>query len=80
VNSYDLYIINPLTGGIARTHQFIAPNKLSAMWISEGLRHSRPMELWRGTIKIRTWEMISEPPDTAADEEMQVSHVTVSSH
>lgn len=79
--SYDLHIINPSTGRIARTHQFLARDNGSAVWISEGLRHSRPMELWRGTIKIRAWEMIAaEADDALADEEMQIPHLTVSSH
>ena len=81
MNSYDLYIINPSTGRIARSLQFLARDNGSAVWISEGLRHSRPMELWRGTIKIRTWETIfEEPADAVADGKMQVSHVTVHSH
>ena len=54
VRTYRLYIIDPFNGGIAETRRFAVPDHETAVWISEGFRHSRPMELLNGPTKIRS--------------------------
>lgn len=55
---YRLYILDPLTGRIDHERRMLAKDDETAVWISEGLRHSRPMELWQGRSKIHRWDAI----------------------
>ena len=58
MRAYRLYIIDPFNGGIAETRRFAVPDDETAVWVSEGFRHSRPMELWNGPTKIRSWNAV----------------------
>jgi len=62
VSSYQLYILNPIDGRVVERREFVAQNDETAVWISEGLRHSRPMELWAGRSKVHGWDLIVEGP------------------
>ncbi|MFL5238147.1 MAG: hypothetical protein ACJ8EL_11190 [Rhizomicrobium sp.] len=53
---YRLYIFDPLTGKIDHQRDVVAKDDATAVWISEGLRHTRPMELWHGRSKIHRWD------------------------
>ena len=58
MEAYRLYIFDPLTGKIDHERRVLATNDETAVWISEGLRHTRPMELWQGRSKIHRWDAI----------------------
>ena len=60
VSSYRLYILDPFDGQIVEHREFVAQDDETAVWISEGLRHSRPMELWAGASKVHRWDLIEE--------------------
>jgi len=62
MRGYRLYIIDPFGGGVAETRRFAAPDDATAIWMSEGFRHSRPMELWNGPSKIHSCELFAELP------------------
>ena len=66
---YRLYILNSLNGDIANERQFIANNDETAVWIAEGLQHSRPMELWHGASKIHAWQPVA--PTAPAPQQVQ---------
>jgi len=68
VSSYQLYILNPFDGRIVERREFVAKNDETAVWISEGLRHSRPMELWAGPSKVHGWDSILEAPSDEREE------------
>lgn len=73
MDSYRLYVFNPISGRIDQKRKFLAKDDETAVWISEGLRHARPMELWHGCCKIHRWEPMTEasrPPEIEADEEL----------
>jgi hypothetical protein len=55
---YRLYFLNTLSGGIDDRREFAARNDETAVWIAEGMRHSRAMELWHGQSKIHRWEVV----------------------
>ena len=70
MRTYRLYIIDPFNGGIAETRRFAVPDDKTAIWISEGFRHSRQMELWNGPTKIRSWSAVgatAAPEDPGSD-------------
>src|SRR5439155_5638926 len=56
---YRLYILNSFNDDIADERQFMANNDETAVWIAEGLQHSRPMELWHRASKIHAWQPIA---------------------
>jgi hypothetical protein len=60
MQSYRLYILNVFSDGIDHQREFAAKDDGTAIWISEGMRHTRPMELWHGSSKIHRWEAIEE--------------------
>lgn len=73
VRTYRLYIFDPFNGGIAETRRFAVPDDETAVWISEGFRHSRPMELWSGPTKIQSWSAVgatTAPEDPGSDFQM----------
>ena len=63
---YRLYILNSLDGLVADERRFIAKDDATAVWIAEGIQHSRAMELWHLGSKIHEWAplapMTSSPP------------------
>ena len=59
MESYRLYVLNALNGKIDHERQFIAKDDETAVWISEGIRHTRPMELWHGASRVHRWESIA---------------------
>ena len=58
---YRLYVLDPLTGRIDHEHRVVAEDDETAVWISEGLKRTRPMELWLGRCKIHCWDAIERP-------------------
>ena len=58
MDAYRLYVLDPLTGKIDQERRVIAKDDETAVWVSEGLRHTRPMELWHGNSKIHRWDAI----------------------
>ena len=58
LQTYCLYIRDPHNGRVVQRHEFVAQGDETALWISEGFRHSRPMDLWCGRSKIHVWERI----------------------
>jgi len=56
---YRLYILNSRNGRIAHERHLVAKDDATAIWIAEGIRHSRAMELWHGGSKIHAWEALS---------------------
>jgi len=79
MRGYRLYIIDPFGGGVAETRRFAAPDDATAIWMSEGFRHSRPMELWNGPSKIHTWGLIAEssPQDPGGTPRMAIPTIRV---
>ena len=74
MDSYRLYVLNPISGCIDRRWKFIANDDETAVWISEGIRHARPMELWHGRCKIHQWEAMG-PAQPAPDIEIEADPV-----
>ena len=58
MDAYRLYILDALTGRIEQERCVVAKDDETAIWISEGLRHTRPMELWQRGSKIHGWDAI----------------------
>lgn len=56
---YRLYVLNPFDGRIVQKREFVAKDDETAVWISEAVRHARPMELWHGSSKIHQWHPLS---------------------
>ena len=69
VESYRLYILNPVNGRIADARDFEAPDADTAIWISEGVRHTRPMELWQGRRRIHVWQALGSKPKKPTEAE-----------
>jgi len=77
VSSYQLYILDPFDGRIVERREFAAQDDETAVWISEGLRHSRPMELWAGVSKVHGWDLILE---RAIDEQEELARPAIPVH
>jgi hypothetical protein len=60
METYRLYILDSFNGDIAQERRFTANDDDTAVWIAEGLQHSRGMELWHQGSKIRAWEPLLE--------------------
>jgi hypothetical protein len=74
---YRLYILNSLDGLVADERRFIAKDDATAVWIAEGIQHSRAMELWHRGSKIHEWQALELVPSALSpDEEEPVRIVT----
>lgn len=58
VKLYRLCIIDPRSDRVDHERQFMANDHATAVWISEGIRHSRAMVLWNGSLKVHSWKAI----------------------
>jgi hypothetical protein len=55
MGQYRLYYLDGVERLIARSFEFEADSDEAAIRLAEGFREGRPVELWRGTTKLKTW-------------------------
>jgi hypothetical protein len=56
MGQYRLYFMDSIDRLIARSHEFEAVDDESAIRMAEELREGRPVELWRGSHRLKSWE------------------------
>lgn len=72
---YRLYILNSFDGLVAQERRFIAQDDETAVWIAEGIQHSRAMELWHLGSKIHEWQALASvesAPSATQDEPTRI--------
>jgi len=55
MGQYRLYYLDSVDRMISRSFEFEADSDEAAVRLAESFREGRPVELWRGTSKLKTW-------------------------
>jgi hypothetical protein len=55
MGQYRLYFLDSIDRLISHSHEFEAVDDESAIRMADELRESCPVELWRGTRKLKVW-------------------------
>jgi hypothetical protein len=56
MGEYRLYFLDSVDRLISRSFEFEAASDEAAIRLAEAWREGRPVELWCGTQKLRTWD------------------------
>jgi hypothetical protein len=55
MGQYRLYYLDSVDRLISRSFEFEADSDEAALRLAEGFREGRPVELWRGNEKLKSW-------------------------
>jgi hypothetical protein len=55
MGQYRLYYLDSVDRLISKSFEFEAADDAAAMRLADGFREGRPVELWRGTTKLKSW-------------------------
>ena len=56
MGGYRLYFMDRFSGHIDHRRDFVADSDAAAVKIAHGWFDGNPMELWRGSTKLKRWE------------------------